>query len=94
MENLRRLGCFEFSECIAIIIYGWSCLNTSLNRQNDSIRAKNYSFNGPETLERIGQERQRSGKIFRMGPADHQTLSETFGDAASLPQWRPWSATL
>src|ERR1700691_3499717 len=90
MENLRRLGCSDFCECIAILIYGGNWPNTSSNTRNDSIRIKNYSFKRPESLERISQYRHSLRKNVRTGRADHQTLSETSGDAASLPQWRPW----
>jgi hypothetical protein len=60
VANLQRhgkppsLGLSGFCQYIAALMYGWNCLNTSPNRQNDSIPAKNYSFKAPECLERIG----------------------------------------
>jgi len=54
MENLRREGRLDFCEYIAVLIYGRNSLNTSLNRQNDSIPVKGDSFKSPESLERIG----------------------------------------
>src|SRR5580704_6047921 len=51
-SSVARL--FGFCQSIAELMYGRDCLNTSPNRQNDSIPAKDCSFKSPEFLERIG----------------------------------------